>query len=267
MNFIEINCQDSFLEKFIAGYTIVEFGEDTFNELVKLPPMGFPVMKFHYGRVGDFYIQPERNHPALLVGQMTHHVYIKQECGVKFVGINFKPYGLYNLIGYQPETITGRAIPLKEVISDKNIAVTLEMIKKDFSHEERISIIEVFLKKSAKQNNKFDSHPYDDIVDKIIKKNGLLKIENLLNEGVKLRNLQRYFRKHIGIPPKLFMQIYRHRFVLSNLLKSPAFDWKDSSLNCFYYDQSHFNRDFRRFSLENPASYISSERLLVQHLV
>jgi len=266
MNLIEINCQDSFLENFIAGYTILEFGENTFNETVKLPPMGFPVIKFHYGRLGDFYIQPEWSHPALLVGQITQHVHIKPENGVKFVGINLKPYGLYNLFGFEPATALNRAIPLKEIVGAKNVDIALEMIKKNLSHIERIGIIEVFLKEIAKQNNKFNSHPYDYIVDKIVKKNGLLKIQELLIEGVKLRNLQRYFQKHVGIPPKLFMQIYRHRFVLSNLLKSPAFDWKDPSLDSFYYDQSHFDRDFKKFSFENPTSYISSERLLVQQL-
>lgn len=267
MKVVNVNCRDTFLKKFITGYTIVEFWEGTTNEFVKLVPMGFPVMKFHYGNVGDFYTQPTYHKSAFVVGQITRHVVIKPESGVKFVGVNLRPYSLYNLFCFDQKLITDNIIPLSDIMGITVVNETLDALKMAHSNSGKIKVIETFFKSSFLQKQRYNTHAYDEIVEYIIEKHGLLRTEELMSGKIKVRNLQRYFQKHIGIPPKLFMQIYRHKFVLSNLLKKPSFNWKDPSLDSFYYDQSHFDRDFLKFSSEKPSQYLNSEHQFLRHLV
>jgi AraC-like DNA-binding protein len=40
-------------------------------------------------------------------------------------------------------------------------------------------------------------------------------------------------------------------------------DWVDISLSCGYFDQSHFNHDFREFSGLSPTQYLE---LRTEHL-
>ena len=77
------------------------------------------------------------------------------------------------------------------------------------------------------------------------------------------------FHRYIGLAPRRFVQIRRFGDTLRTLnsralgaarpaarVRSRLLDWTDLALSCDYYDQAHFNRDFRRFSGVTPRQYL-----------
>jgi transcriptional regulator GlxA family with amidase domain len=77
------------------------------------------------------------------------------------------------------------------------------------------------------------------------------------------RRFIQVFGEEIGLTPKLFCRIHRFQQVLRAVRESDHVDWADVALSCGYFDQAHFNHDFRAFSGMNPSTYL---KLRTEHL-
>jgi len=44
-------------------------------------------------------------------------------------------------------------------------------------------------------------------------------------------------------------------------------DWTQLALGCGYFDQAHFNHDFRAFSGINPSTYVANRTDFQNHVV
>lgn len=69
-----------------------------------------------------------------------------------------------------------------------------------------------------------------------------------------IAQLQRLSMRIFGFPPKLLLR--RQRFVrtLAVIMRDPEANWSEA-LDMHYYDQAHFNRDFRQFFKMSPREY------------
>lgn len=69
-----------------------------------------------------------------------------------------------------------------------------------------------------------------------------------------IAQLQRLSSRIFGFPPKLLLR--RQRFVrtLAVIMRDPESNWS-AALDAHYYDQAHFNRDFRQFFKMSPREY------------
>lgn len=78
--------------------------------------------------------------------------------------------------------------------------------------------------------------------------------------GLSQRRFSQLFRDQIGIAPKEFCRVRRFQHVLSTVhqaRRTPVrIDWAGVALDCGYYDQPHFNHDFRAFSGLTPSDYL-----------
>ena len=61
--------------------------------------------------------------------------------------------------------------------------------------------------------------------------------------GWSRRHLAARFREHVGLPPKALARILRFERAAERLRRGA--DLSDAALDSGYYDQAHFNRDFR----------------------
>lgn len=68
------------------------------------------------------------------------------------------------------------------------------------------------------------------------------------------------FRKHVGLTPKAYLKIMRFQKAVSYIETSPEVDWTRLSLDCGFYDQSHFINDFKTFSGFTPKDYLSKKK-------
>ncbi len=64
------------------------------------------------------------------------------------------------------------------------------------------------------------------------------------------------FRQVTGLTPKLYCRIQRFQRVLATINTRKQIRWAEVALNCGYFDQAHFIRDFTAFSGVNPSAYI-----------
>lgn len=68
------------------------------------------------------------------------------------------------------------------------------------------------------------------------------------------RQLERRFRDRVGLSPKRLASL--RRFQLAASLAATSRSLTDAAVAAGYYDQSHFNRDFRRFTGVAPRAWL-----------
>jgi AraC-like DNA-binding protein len=64
------------------------------------------------------------------------------------------------------------------------------------------------------------------------------------------------FKRYVGLTPKAFQRIQRFHEILPRVIAQRELSWADVSHECGYYDQSHFAREFKRFSGHTPSGYL-----------
>jgi AraC-like DNA-binding protein len=87
---------------------------------------------------------------------------------------------------------------------------------------------------------------------------GTIGIGELAAEiGWSRKRLIAMFRDQVGQPPKTVARILRFNRVVKLLAADTAMGWAELAYDAGYYDQAHFNRDFRDFAGCTPSEYLS----------
>jgi AraC-like DNA-binding protein len=73
--------------------------------------------------------------------------------------------------------------------------------------------------------------------------------------GLSHRYFIEQFKAHVGLTPRLYGRIQRFQAALPLLRDDRPVDWCRLALSCGYYDQAHFNRDFKAFAGLTPTTY------------
>lgn len=84
--------------------------------------------------------------------------------------------------------------------------------------------------------------------------------------GISSRRFADVFRSQVGLSPKAFCRIRRFNEVLTRIERRSEVDWADVALSCGYFDQAHFNHDFRAFAGLSPSDYMR-DRISRLHVV
>lgn len=75
--------------------------------------------------------------------------------------------------------------------------------------------------------------------------------------GISHKHLISLFGTYVGHPPKTLARVARFNRTLGALRPGRGACWEQTALACGYYDQAHFNRDFRDFSGFTPSTYLA----------
>jgi AraC-like DNA-binding protein len=119
--------------------------------------------------------------------------------------------------------------------------------------DEKVRYAEQFFFKQMLALNKLD--PITEFaIHQITSQKGLISINDLSNEmGYSRRYLLNKFKDNVGLSPKEFTNIVRfsevYKRINQNLLK-------EDKLYEFYYDQSHYIREFKRYTGLSPGEYV-----------
>ena len=89
---------------------------------------------------------------------------------------------------------------------------------------------------------------------RLLSTDGAVPVADLAEEvGWSRRHLAARFREHVGLPPKALARILRFERAAERLRRGA--DLADAALDSGYYDQAHFNRDFKAFAGVTPTEY------------
>jgi hypothetical protein len=259
--------ENEFLKNNVKNYWIFEvIADHSATEKLVVPPLGFPCMHFHLGNYSDFYSRENYNLCSLVIGQLKTHIQLNPSHGIKLLAVNFKPYGFYNLFGLTPPGKNELSYDSTLEFGKEQITSLISDLTQKLETPQFVTTIENFiLSNQKKEIKKFEF--LDSIVDQMIASNGLLDVNLFIKKKCSIRTLQRYFGDVIGVSPKTFTKILRHKYILKLMYDRPDLQWNDFVFQGYYFDYSHFKKDFIAFSTLNPIEYISAKKSIVSGLL
>lgn len=93
-------------------------------------------------------------------------------------------------------------------------------------------------------------------VGALAESHGAARIEDLCRSlGVSRKHLGSLFRAHVGLAPKAYARVFRFRRAVDLVQRGKRPDWTRVAMACGYYDQAHFNREFREFAGMSPGEF------------
>lgn len=93
---------------------------------------------------------------------------------------------------------------------------------------------------------------------RLVATRGMIAVGVLAGElGWSRRHLAARFREDIGVSPKALARLLRFERAMELLGGHRPRDLADVAYECGYYDQAHFNRDFKAFAGATPVELLS----------
>lgn len=149
----------------------------------------------------------------------------------------------------------GDIITLDNFINHQNLSIIEEQLAEATNNIQRIALIERFLL------SKLYDHKPDKLIlaalQKIHSTNGQIKIKDLAATlYISQDPFEKRFRRAVGTSPKQFSSIIRMESIISGSQQNQKL--AEMVFDAGYYDQQHFNKDFKRFTGLTPASFFKS---------
>ena len=207
------------------------------------------------GKMEDGWFHLSKEHSITLIGIADIPAIIESEkdCKAGTIGVEFSPHGAYRFFHLRHSEIKNQIHPLTDILG--NIAKQLEeKIANTESVNSKVCLLQQFLLKLFSQNEA-DSI-FDYCVQKIKLTKGKINISDLEKEtGYGSRWLHMKFIDKIGISPKNLSSIIRFQQYYQTLATSQEKVFMKKDFYNYYYDQSHFIKEFKRFTGLSPVRF------------
>jgi len=244
------------LSDIVKSFWMIDSGTDNIKVHEKIIPDGYPEMIFHYQDpyksningswrdLGDKYI---------IAGQIRNHFYLENTGYTGMFAIKFQPWVFKNLFNVDMSSLTDNAILIPDAIYQQ-IKPLKDIAFEPISFENKVKKSEQWLSHFVSKISPPSSQGQA-AVTMILASNGQLSLDEVLTQTqLNERQLERYFKTHIGVSPKFYCRIIRFSYIFK-LASSEHPNWAAISAQSGFYDQSHFIKNFKEFTGEEPSKY------------
>ena len=243
------------LSDYIESFWIIDGKNDHIPQIQKIIPDGHPEFIFHYGDAykinlsGDWETQSN----ALLAGQIRNHFYLRNTGKSGMIGVKMMPTALTKLFDLNMSNYTDTVVALTSITSD---SLDLSTLPKP-SLETKDGFIKVFQGIISNRLQSINSSKTETelALEELRGSNGSVSITELCEKiDIRERQLERQFSKYIGLSPKFYARIIRLGYIFE-LMQNQDNSWADLVYQSGFYDQSHFIKNFKEFTGEDPSAY------------
>lgn len=169
------------------------------------------------------------------------------------------PFAAKLLFNTDAQLLTNDSFELQELVGSDSFRLKSKLENSQNSSE-RLKVLSDYIRHRNKSGSIICSNPIPFCIRSIINSGGQVKLENLIAQsGISRRQFERRFAESAGMSPHTFIQVHRfHQSIRCNTGKEKM-NLAELALNCGYFDQSHFNRVFKRFSGITPGTYFAHQ--------
>ena len=260
---------NSDLESLVSCYWTLEVPAEPDVQKQRIIPDGTIEMAFilgddikRYTSKDEFILQPR----AMVLGQTIEPFYIEPTGFVNTFAIRFYPYGFANFVNIPIKNLANKETPISLLFGEKTANELERKIIEATNSVERIEIIENFLLDKLNKKTTVDSI-VKTTIDALLATKGSSSISRILKEDLsKRRQLERNFKKQIGVSPKQLGKVIRLQTALKILLNKKSENLTDIAYESEYFDQAHFTKDFKEFTGINPKEFLGNENMALSTL-
>jgi AraC-like DNA-binding protein len=190
-----------------------------------------------------------------LVGPMTAWRDFPLVSGQRLFGVRFRPGRWRAVVGTPADRLTDRLLTLGDLWGPRASGLAERLVEAG-SPARAIEIVEAALPAPA------DSNPIERALAWMEHQRGAVSMDELASHAnLSPRQWRRVCLERTGLTPKFLARVLRFRHAQNRLAVRLAARRLTTSqplaelaLDCGYYDQAHFIREFREFSGRTPAA-------------
>jgi AraC-like DNA-binding protein len=193
----------------------------------------------------------ERQSPVVVVGPQYSRVNLKVIEKLTSVRVDFKPGGLFRLLGVPMNQLFDQGIPAEQLFGNEMVHLNERLLNAG-SMDVAVKAIELFLLKRCTWLK--PSLPFDVAMNELMFANGNLSIENTASIAcMSVRQLERKCIERVGMTPKTFARIIRFSKAYRLRESRPELAWSAIAGEAGYFDQMHMIKDFKKFTGSTPT--------------
>lgn len=242
------------LKPFIKAYRIIESENELVNRV--LPNTSFAMAFRFSGQISYLTDAGKAPLPKSTFSGLRKSVrLINYLPDTSALIVQFKETGVASFFNQPLHELFEESVPLDNFFPQSEISIIEERLAEAVNNYERINVIEEFLF-SKLLYNKSDNLILE-AISRIYSDNGVIRISNLAADlHISQDAFEKRFRRVTGTSAKQFSSIIKMKSVIKNYAAPMSF--LDIALESGYYDQPHFNKDFKLFTGLTPTDFFKS---------
>ena len=191
--------------------------------------------------------------PFHINGLRSEHSYIHQSGQARVLGISFYPYGLYPFVSQSLERTQGEIVDLHSLSTP-----LAQKLKSAVAHSAVQDIAESIENVLCAEMNANDSYMGKaKLMHDFIGADDSLSIRHFCVErGVNIKTFERMVSRYTGYTPKVLRRIRRFQTASNQLIHNNTVNISGIAYDNSFADQSHFTKEFRRFSGAAPCAFL-----------
>jgi AraC-like DNA-binding protein len=186
-----------------------------------------------------------------------HDVHVITEYQGEQMGfqVNFTLLGAYRFLNITMSDIANRCVGLGDLVGDGEAGRLAEQLHDAADWPARFDLMDRFLLERLRHGRP-TSPDVAWALRSLQASNGARSIGALSRDlSCSRKTLIQRFHAQVGLSPKAVASILRFAHAVERLRAADEASWAELAIACGYYDQAHFNRDFRRYAGRTPSAF------------
>lgn len=175
------------------------------------------------------------------------------------LSVRMPPFGAYRVLGMPMHEVALNVIELDDALGDGVNAVH-EQLGNCSDPGRQFGILCDFVRRRIARSRVQLRADALHAIGSLARSHGAHRIEVLCRDlRVSRKHLRTLLHAHVGLSPKAYARMFRFRRVVDLVQAGTRRqDWAQLAMSCGYFDQAHFNREFRAFAGMTPSEYAAS---------
>jgi len=213
--------------------------------------------------------EPEEEEKNILIGQVTEPYLFAPAGNTHMLGIRFFPHTAHYFFDFPASDITDTYLDLTLVWNKHWIERLKNKTRESENYSETVNQLEhILIEKLGNRDHTRSDRYFSHACKTIMNYGGKVPIADISNNiGISTRYLEQLFQQKLGISPKLFSSVIRFQQVFKFFNNPGPIMFTGIAYKAGYYDQAHFNREFKRFSGISPHQYIQEHHPFTRYFI
>ena len=263
---------DGLLSEYLFSYGAIEIPAGTTSPLLS-PPNGLTGFLIRVKEdenaaivATDFKGSNIAHQPNYVIGQTTFPITGHGTGQITFMVVFFQPLGMYQLFGYNMESLTNKSVDLLDFLGKEKATLLMNQLKNTDDRNEQTEVLnKFFLSQKPILDDCGNVKKALELIHSSQGNINVLSIETTLN--INRRSLERHFKSKVGISPKAYAQVYRFKCALNFLQANPGTTWASLTYNNGFFDQSHMIRYFKEYLNVSPNNLVTLDMEFINYLL
>jgi AraC-like DNA-binding protein len=247
---------DPSISNYVSNIVVLEDGDLKNDILIPLIARGYPSIAFQATGASGMDGKNNVADSLVLYGQNVKPFQFHASRHLTIIAYFLYPHILKTFFGFGANEVTELCIDLSQSQPARIINLKQQLIDES-SLAGRLLLMNRYVLKLSELIRTDPDHSILFATKAIQKRNGLISLKNIEKElHVTERTLQRSFKLHVGVSPKVFSRICQFQSAFQQISNGEPSKLSDIAYENGFADQSHLNRSFKEFTNCSPGDYL-----------